>query len=107
MVMPAPIANIALARAAERLPGLRRLPLARLVIAAELAVLAKAHLDRLKPVERRRLLILLRDARGMPKNLSGRDRREFEKLVGKLEPKMFASTAAEKFSPLSGVKRRS
>jgi hypothetical protein len=104
--MPAPFANIALARAAERLPGLRRLPLARVVIAAELAVLAKAHLDRLKPGERRRLLILLKDARGMPKNLSDRDRREFEKLVAKLEPKIFASTAAEKFSPFGSVRRR-
>jgi hypothetical protein len=105
--MPAPLANIAIARAAERLPGLRRLPLARLVIAAELAVLAKAHLDRLKPSERKRLLILLRDARGIPKNLTGRDRREFEKLVEKLEPSIFASTAAEKFSPLGGLSRRS
>ena len=104
--MPSPFANIALARAAERLPGLRRLPLARVVIVAELAILAKAHLDRLKPAERRRILILLRDAKGMPKNLSDRDRREFERLVAKLEPKIFANNAAEKFSPLSGVKRQ-
>jgi hypothetical protein len=104
--MPTPFANVALARAAERLPGLRRLPLARLVIVAELAILAKAHMDRLKPAERRRLLILLRDARGVPKNLSDRDRREFEKLVAKLEPKMFANTAVDKFSPVSGLKRR-
>jgi hypothetical protein len=104
--MPTPFANVALARAAERLPGLRRLPLARLVIVAELAILAKAHLDRLKPAERRRLLVLLRDARGMPKNLSDRDRREFEKLVAKLEPKMFANTAVDKFSPVGGLKRR-
>lgn len=106
MVMPSPFANIALARAAERLPGLRRLPLARVVIVAELAILAKAHLDRLKPAERRRILILLRDAKGMPKNLSDRDRRELERLVAKLEPKIFANNAAEKFSPLSGVKRQ-
>ena len=83
------------------------LPLARIVIAAEVAVLAKAHLDRLKPSERKRLLMLLRDARGIPKNLTGRDRREFEKLVAKLEPSIFASTAAEKFSPLGGLSRRS
>jgi len=99
--------NVALARAAERVPGLRRLPLARLVIIAELAILAKAHLDRLTPSERKRLLILLRDAKGWPKNLSDRDRREFEKLVSKLEPHMFANAAAEKFSPVSGFKRQS
>jgi hypothetical protein len=105
--MPTPFANVALARAAERLPGLRRLPLARLVIVAELAILAKAHLDRLKPAERRRLLVLLREARGIPKNLSDRDRREFEKLVAKLEPKIFANTAVDKFSPVGGLRRRS
>ncbi len=99
--------NVALAQAAQRMPGLRRLPLARVVILAELAILAKAHLDRLTPGERRRLLVLLRDARGWPKNLTGRDRREFEKLTAKLEPERFASVAAEKFSPLSGLGRRS
>lgn len=104
--MPSPFANIAVARAAERLPILRRLPLARVVIAAEVAILAKAHLDRLTPQERKRLLILLRDAKGMPKNMSDRERREFEKLVGKLEPKLFATAAAEKFSPVGGLSRK-
>jgi hypothetical protein len=104
--MPSPFANVAIARAAERVPGLRRLPLARLVILAELAILAKAHLDRLTPAERRRLLMLLRDAKGFPKNLRDRDRREFEKLVNKLEPQLFASAAAEKFSPVGGLTRR-
>jgi hypothetical protein len=99
--------NVAIARAAERVPGLRRLPLARLVILAEVAILAKAHLDRLTPSERRRLLILLRDAKGVPKNLSRGDQHEFEKLLSKLEPQLFANTAAEKFSPLGGFGRRS
>src|SRR5579863_3175443 len=87
--MPSPLMNVAAARAAQRLPGLRRLPLARLVIVTELAILAKAHLDRLTPAERRRLLELVALARGWPKNLSGRNGREFEKLVSKLEPKLF------------------
>jgi len=104
--MPSPLMNVAIARAAERVPGLRRLPLARLVIITELAILAKAHLDRLTPNERRRLLILLRDARCWPKNLGGRDRREFDDLIGKLEPHLFARAAAERFSPTGSSRRR-
>jgi len=103
--MPSPVMSIAVARAAQRLPGLKRLPLAKLVLAAEVAVLAKAHLDLLTPAERRRLLVLIRDARGMPSNLSERDRRELRKLVVKIEPKNFATAAVQKFSPL-GSRRR-
>ena len=88
--MPSPFMNVAVARAAQRLPGLRRLPLARLVLLAEVAMLAKAHYERLTPTERRRLVVLVRDARGMPQNLSERERRELEKLVAKVEPKVFA-----------------
>jgi hypothetical protein len=103
--MPSPMTNIAVARAAQRLPGLKRLPLARLMLLAEVAMLAKTHLDRLTPSERRRLLILVRDARGLPRNLSERERRELGKLVAKVEPKAFASAAVQKFSPF-GSRRR-
>lgn len=98
--MPSPIVNLAVARAVGRLPGLRRLPLARLVMLAELAMLAKTHLDRLTPSERRRLVVLVRDARGRPRNLPARHRAEFEGLVAKLEPKVFMEHAVDKFSPL-------
>ncbi len=98
--MPSLFTNVAVARAAQRLPVLRRLPLARLVVLAEVALLAKTHLDRLTPAERRRMLLLVRDARGRPRNLSERERRELGKLVAKVEPKAFASEAARKFSPL-------
>jgi hypothetical protein len=92
--------SVAVARAAQRLPGLKRLPLARLVLLAEVAVLAKAHYELLTPNERRRLVVLIRDARGMPRNLSERERRELRKLVAKVEPKLFATEAAQRFSPL-------
>ena len=91
--------NIAVARAAERLPGLRRLPLARLVILAELAMLAKDHFELLTPAERRRLVVLVRDAKGLPRNLPTRQRNELEKLIAKADPKAFAMQAVEKFSP--------
>ncbi len=102
---PSPLMNVAVARAAERLPVLKRLPLARLGIVAEVAILAKEHLDLLTPKERRRLLILLRDARLWPANLSDKDRREFERIVAKLDPKAFAARAVAKFSPLGGTRR--
>jgi len=103
--MPSPFMNVAVARAAQRLPGLKRLPLARLVLLAEVGMLAKAHFELLTPTERRRLVRLIRDARVMPHNLSERDRRELRKLVAKIEPKGFATEAAQRFAPLG--KRRS
>lgn len=108
--MSSPIVNVAMARAARRLPLVRRLPLARLVIAAEVAVLAKSHYERLTVPERRRLVVLIKQARGQPRNMSGTQRDEFERLVAKLEPKLFAQTAVEKLSPLpsrKGISRRS
>ncbi len=93
--------NVAVARAAQRLPGLRRLPLARLVLLAELGMLAKIHFERLTPAERRRIVLLLKQARGWPQNLSERERRELNKLVAKVEPKAFANEAVERFSPLT------
>jgi hypothetical protein len=105
--MPSPFMNVAVARAVSRMPGLRALPLARLVIMAEVAMLAKDHFERLTPPERRRLVVLVTEAKGRPKNLSDRDRSEFEALVAKLEPKLFASSAAERFSPVPPRRPRS
>lgn len=102
---PSALMTFAAARAAQRLPGLRRMPLARLVVLAELGMLAKAHLDRLTPAERKRLVMLVKDARGWPQNLPERERREFKKLVDKAEPKAFADEAVQRFSPLAGRRR--
>ena len=100
--MPSPFMNVAVARAAQRLPGLRRMPLARLVLLAEIGMLAKIHFERLSPAERRRLVLLVKNAKGWPQNLSEREQREFKKLVAKVEPKAFANEAVERFSPLGG-----
>lgn len=100
--MPSPLMNVAAARVAQRLPGLRRVPLARLVLLAELGMLAKIHYERLTPAERRRIVLLLKEARGWPQNLPERERKELNKLVAKVEPKAFADAAVERFSPLAG-----
>ncbi|HWD64707.1 MAG TPA: hypothetical protein VG405_05995 [Solirubrobacteraceae bacterium] len=94
-----------LGRAAEHTPGLRQLPVARLLLLGEVAILARNHIERLEPSERRRLVTLLREAHGRPSNLNGRDRRELQELVAKAEPKLFAQEAAEKLSPVRLPKR--
>ena len=103
--MPSKAFNLAVARAAERLPVLRRLPLVRLLVLGAVVMLAREHFERLTPRDRRRLVVLVRDARGHPGRLSASQRRELEDLIAKAEPKLFARTAAEKLSPVS-VKRR-
>jgi hypothetical protein len=79
------------------------MPLARLLVLAELVVLAREHVSRLQPAERRRLLVLLRRGRGRPARLSRRERMELAALVAKAEPKLFAQLAVEK---VTGIKLR-
>jgi ABC-type lipoprotein export system ATPase subunit len=79
---------------------LRRLPAARLLAAAELVVLAREHLGKLEPHERRRVVELLTRARGRPRSLSVRERHELGRLVRKVEPKAFVQAATTK---LTGV----
>jgi hypothetical protein len=84
----------------NKLPVVRRLPVARLIIIAEVAILAGEHFGRLRPDERRRVVTLLRRARLRPGNLTQRERAELGVLVAKAEPKLFAKSVAKKFSPL-------
>lgn len=87
-------------RAAERMPVLRRLPVMRLLLLGQVVLLARDHIERLTPNERRRLVVLMRDARGRPSNLSNRERDELQALIAKADPKLFASAAAETLSPV-------
>jgi hypothetical protein len=89
-----------LTRALSRLPGLRRLPVFRLLAIAEIGMLARKHLTRLDRTERRRLLELVRKGRGRSRNLEPREREELAALVAKLEPRHFAALAADKLSPV-------
>ena len=88
-------------RTAERVPGLRGVPILRLLALSEIALLARAHLTMLEPKERRRVLELFRTARGRMSNLSASERRELKALIAKAEPRVFAGAAVEKLSPVS------
>jgi len=83
-----------------RVPGLRRLPMLKLLAIAEIALLARRHMARLTPAERRRLFELLREARGRGRNLEATERDELAALVAKAEPRAFAGLAADRLSPV-------
>jgi hypothetical protein len=98
--MAANHAVYALARATRRLPGLRRLPVLKLLALGEIALLARDHYERLTPGERRRLVVLVRNGRGRPSRLSARDRDELAALIAKVDARAFAGEAASKLSPV-------
>lgn len=97
--MPSTVLSQTVGRVAERVPGLRRLPVMRLLLLGEVVLLLRDHIERLSPGERRRLVVLMRDARGRPNNLSSAERQEIATLILKAEPKLFATSAAHKLSP--------
>ena len=72
----------------------------KLLAAAEVALLARDHLLRLDRLERRRLLQLVRAARGRPSNLSDHEREEMADLVGRMDPREFVGETVERFSPV-------
>jgi hypothetical protein len=90
-----------LAERAAKLPVLRRLPAAKLLILAEVILVAREHFDKLDPSDRQRLLALLRVGRGRQRNLHPREREELRTLVAKAEPRLFLVTVANKLSPVS------
>ena len=98
--MPAGLVTRSVARAVGRVPGLSRVPVLKLLAAAEIALLARDHVMRLDRQERRRLVELVRIGRGRRRNLSEAERGELETLVARLEPRLLAGLAVEKLSPL-------
>lgn len=66
-----------------------------LLAAAEVLVSVRDHLtERLSPRERRRLVEIVRTSRGRPSNLSDRERRELQSLIGKVEPRELVKRVA-------------
>jgi hypothetical protein len=78
----------------------KAIPLARLVVAGKIVLLARQHWHRLEPAERRRLISLVRQGRGRPRNLSEGDRTELARLIRKADPWLFAQLVAQRFSPV-------
>lgn len=98
--MPSGFVTHSLGRATERVPGLRRVPVVKLLAAAEVALLARDHVKRVTPAERRRLVTLVRTGRGRRSRLTGTERRELEALLGKLEPRVLVGEAVDRLSPV-------
>jgi hypothetical protein len=80
-------------------------PVARVLLVAQLAILARRHLSKLGPVQRRRLFALLLRTRGRPHSLPASERRELLYLLAKLEPRLFFGTAVRRISPVPLPKR--
>ncbi|MEA2468126.1 MAG: hypothetical protein QOJ57_2252 [Thermoleophilaceae bacterium] len=83
-----------------RVPGLKRLPVLKLLAIGEIVLLARTHATKLTAVERRRLIELVRKGRGRPSKLSASDRDDLQRLVAKVEPRIFAGEVADKLSPV-------
>jgi hypothetical protein len=98
--MPSKRVNRSIVKVAERVPGVRRIPVVVLLSAAEVAILAREHYRRLTPAERRRLVALIKVGRGRTGRLTERERIELERLVAKLEPRQLLGDAAERLSPV-------
>lgn len=77
------------------MPLLKNVPVVRLLVIAELALLAQRHVQRLEPEERVRLVVLLSHGRGMPAS----ERTELRALVAKLDVPAFAGSAAGRLLP--------
>lgn len=92
-----------------RSPWVKRLshgvPLARLLLVAEVTILAQRHLSKLDRAQRRRLFTLLVRARGRPRSLPAAEQREFRYLVARLEPRLLLGTAMRRLSPMPLPKR--
>ena len=82
------------------LSAARAVPMARLLAAGEIVMLAHRHWHRLEPDERRRLLALVRRGRGRGRNLSVAERTELARLIAKADPRLFAGLVAQRFSPV-------
>jgi hypothetical protein len=76
------------------------IPLARLLAAARIVMLARQHWHKLEPIERRRLLTLVRVAGGRRGKLTPGERLELAALVAKADPRLFAGLVAQRFSPV-------
>lgn len=83
----------------------RGVPVLALLSALDAAKLARRHLMKLSPAERRRLLALAAKARGGADGFNEPERAELDALVAKLEPRALVGAAADRLSPVPLPKR--
>jgi len=98
--MPRPLSQRLLVRGARRVPGVKRIPMLKLLAITDIALLARDHLVRLTPAERRRAYQLVRKGRGRTTTLTVVERAELARLVAKADPRLFAGLAADRLSPV-------
>jgi hypothetical protein len=98
--MPSGLVTRTAGKVADRVPGLRRVPVVQLLTVAELALVTRDHLMRLTPEERRRLVTLVRVGHGRRDRLTDAERLELEDIVGKLAPRQLVGEAVSKLSPV-------
>jgi hypothetical protein len=67
--------------------------------------MARSHLAKLDGAQRRRLLALVRQARGRPSSLSEAERQELSALLATLEPRVFIGSTVKRVSPVPVPKR--
>jgi hypothetical protein len=94
------LARSGLVMGAGKVPGLRRLPMLKLLAVGEIALLARSHITKLDADERHRFVHLMRKGHGRPKTLSAEEREELSTLAAKAEPRLFAGMAANMLSPV-------
>ena len=90
-----------LPRAIRRVPGLKHLPVVKLLLIGELALVARRHMQHLDATERRRLAQLVRRGRAM----TAPEREELRGLIAKLDSRAFAGSAVSRLSPIPLPKR--
>jgi len=81
------------------------IPIVGVLLAAEVAAMAWAHLTKLDSAQRRRLLALLAQTRGRPGSLSQSERTELAALFAILEPRLLLGSVAKRLSPMPVPKR--
>ncbi len=72
----------------------------KLLAIGEIVLLAREHIERLEPHERRRLIELVRRGRGRTRNLNKGERVELAALIDKADARLFVGLAADKLSPV-------
>ncbi|MEA2313011.1 MAG: hypothetical protein QOE28_2979, partial [Solirubrobacteraceae bacterium] len=83
----------------------RGIPVARLLVLGEIALIARRHIVMLDRRDRRRLIALLARARGRSGRLTDGEHAELVGLIARLQPRQFLGSAIRRVSPVPLPKR--